>query len=94
MLRVHARLAGEATRPPIVLVHGATNSAAVWRFWQAGLAARGWSSWALDLRGHGDSPAADLARTRLADYADDVAALLAELLGPPVVVGWSMSGRR
>lgn len=92
MLSVHAVLAGEAARAPIVLVHGAANSAAVWRPWQVELAARGWSSWALDLRGHGSSPSVDLARTTMADYADDVAALVVELARPPVVVGWSMGG--
>jgi len=92
VLGVHAVLAGGARRPPIVLVHGAANSSAVWPFWQAGLAARGWSSWALDLRGHGRSPCADLARTTMADYADDVAALVSELARPPVLVGWSMGG--
>src|SRR5262245_48165940 len=47
-------------RPPIVLVHGAANSSGVWRFWQVHLTARGWSSHALDLRGHGDGEAVDL----------------------------------
>ena len=73
-------------------MHGAANSAAVWHFWQAELAARGWSSWALDLRGHGASPAADLGRTTMSDYADDVAALVVELARPAVVMGWSMGG--
>lgn len=92
MLTVHATLAAEAGRPPIVLVHGAANSAGVWRLWQAELAARGWSSWALDLRGHGGSAAVDLGRTTMVHYADDVARLAADLARPPVVVGWSMGG--
>ena len=82
-------MAAEAGRPPIVLVHGAANSAVVWRFWQAELAVRGWSSWALDLRGHGGSDAADLGRTTMADYADDVARLIvyAALDAPDAVTG-------
>jgi pimeloyl-ACP methyl ester carboxylesterase len=92
VLTVHAVLAGETTRAPIVLVHGAANSSLVWRFWQAALAARGWSSWALDLRGHGASPAIDLGRITMADYAADVVALGTTLARPPVVVGWSMGG--
>jgi pimeloyl-ACP methyl ester carboxylesterase len=92
VLSVHAVLAGDAARPPIVLVHGTANSSAVWPFWQAGLASRGWSSWALDLRGHGRSPCVDLARTTMADYADDVGSLVSELARPPVIVGWSMGG--
>jgi pimeloyl-ACP methyl ester carboxylesterase len=92
VLSVRAVLAKGPARPPLVLVHGAANSAAVWHFWQGELAARGWSSWALDLRGHGASPAADLGRTTMSDYADDVAALAIELARPAVVMGWSMGG--
>jgi pimeloyl-ACP methyl ester carboxylesterase len=92
VLAVHALLAGPAARPPIILVHGAANSSLVWRFWQPALADRGWSSWALDLRGHGTSPAADLARATMTDYADDVVALMTELARLAVVVGWSMGG--
>jgi pimeloyl-ACP methyl ester carboxylesterase len=92
VLTLHATLAADAGHPPIVLVHGAANSASVWRFWQAELAARGWSSWALDLRGHGGSAAVDLGRTTMADYADDVVRLAADLARPPVVMGWSMGG--
>src|SRR4030095_1276208 len=92
VLSAHAVLAAGTSRPPIVLVHGAANSATVWRFWQAELARRGWSSWALALRGHGGSPAADLGRTSMADYADDVAALVRELARPAVLMGWSIGG--
>jgi len=92
VLSVHAVPAGASRRPPIVLVHGACNSAGVWRYWQADLASRGWSSWALDLRGHGASPVGDLASTTMADYADDVAAIAGELARPPIVMGWSLGG--
>jgi pimeloyl-ACP methyl ester carboxylesterase len=92
VLSVHVVLAEEASRPPIVLVHGAANSARVWRFWQRELAVRGWASWALDLRGHGDSGGDDLARTSMSDYAADVARVVTALVRPPVLVGWSMGG--
>ena len=92
MLSVRTLLATGSSRPPIVLVHGAANSATVWRFWQVELASRGWSTWALDLRGHGDSAAMDLSHTSMADYADDVSALLRELARPAVLLGWSMGG--
>ena len=81
-----------AVRPPIVLVHGAANSAAVWTFWQRELAARGWPSYALDLRGHGASGPADLSRTGMADYAADVAALAEQFARTPILLGWSMGG--
>ena len=92
MLSVRAILAPGSSRPPIVLVHGAANSASIWRFWQADLASQGWSSWALDLRGHGGSLAGDLARTSMVDYAEDVTTLVRELARPPVLIGWSMGG--
>jgi pimeloyl-ACP methyl ester carboxylesterase len=92
ILRVRSTLAGDEGRSPVILVHGAVNAAGVWRFWQDGLAARGWSSHALDLRGHGESEPIDLSETRMADYADDVSALARELRRPPVLLGWSMGG--
>ena len=79
-------------RPPIVLVHGAANSTGVWVFWQRALAARGWASHAIDLRGHGRSEQIDLSGTRMGDYADDVRSLVVQLLRPPVLMGWSMGG--
>jgi pimeloyl-ACP methyl ester carboxylesterase len=75
-----------------VLVHGAANSAAVWIFWQEELCRRGWSSHALDLRGHGLSAATDLSTTRMQDYASDVIDCAAQLRHPPVLIGWSMGG--
>ena len=79
-------------RPPLLLIHGAANSARCWQYWQSELAVRGWSSHAVDLRGHGRSDSLDLSRIRMHDYAADAAAAAAQLAGPPVVVGWSMGG--
>ncbi len=79
-------------RPPLLLIHGSANSASVWTLWHQELATHGWSSYALDLRGHGRSPTVDLARVSMADYADDVYTLLRQLRQPPILVGWSMGG--
>ena len=81
-----------SNRPPIVLVHGAANSALAWKFWQQELAARGWPSYAVDLRGHRNSEPVDLSSTRMQDYAVDVQAIAAQIRQPPVIVGWSMGG--
>jgi pimeloyl-ACP methyl ester carboxylesterase len=78
--------------PPVVLVHGAANSAVVWTFWQQALAKRGLASHAVDLRGRGKSDAVDLSSTSMADYADDVRGVIAGLDRKPVVMGWSMGG--
>jgi pimeloyl-ACP methyl ester carboxylesterase len=81
-----------AGKPPIVLVHGAANSAIVWTYWQEALAARGRASYAVDLRGHGKRERIDLSRTAMQDYADDVRALIRDLDARPIVMGWSMGG--
>ena len=75
----------------IVLVHGAANSAGVWRFWQTALARHGWTTHAVDLRGHG-ADATDLSAVSMHDYAADVAEFAQSLDAPPVVMGWSMGG--
>lgn len=78
--------------PPIVLVHGAANSASVWVFWQRELAQRGWASYAVNLRGHGGDDDTDVSHATMDDYADDVGAFVGELSRPPVLLGWSMGG--
>lgn len=93
MLSISAVVPQEPVNPaPLVLLHGAANSARVWTFWQRELAARGWASYALDLRGHGGSSPTDLSRTSMADYAADVGTLAAQLPQPSVLMGWSMGG--
>lgn len=93
MLAVSAVLSDEhVERPPLLLVHGSANSAAVWTFWQRELAAHGWSSYAIDLRGHGKSGPTSLSETTMDDYTNDVDALLRQLRERPVVMGWSMGG--
>ncbi len=83
---------GGGDRPPVVLVHGAANSAAVWTHWQRELAARGYASYAIDLRGHGCSDPIELSQTSMHDYADDVRASVRELARTVVLAGWSMGG--
>lgn len=93
MLAVQATLPNhDRGRPPVVLVHGAANAAAVWTFWMSRLAAEGWPVYALDLRGHGSSEPLDLSRTSMHDYLDDVRRLAEQLRRRPVVIGWSMGG--
>jgi len=79
--------------PPVVLVHGAANSASVWTYWQQQLADAGIASYAAGLRGHDPGDATtDLGGTSMHDYADDVRAASAALNERPVVMGWSMGG--
>jgi len=92
ILRAHSSVVEGDARPPVILVHGAANSGGVWTFWQDELARRGWSSHAIDLRGHGASAVAELGTTRMADYADDIGTLARTLRQPPILIGWSMGG--
>jgi pimeloyl-ACP methyl ester carboxylesterase len=93
MIAVQARLpAKDAGRPPVILVHGAANSATVWTYWSAALASDGWPTYAIDLRGHGASEPIDLSRTSMRDYLADVRQLAGQLRERPVMIGWSMGG--
>ncbi len=81
-----------ASTPPILLVHGLAGGAWYWDRFQRVLAGHGFTSHALNLRGHHDSrPVADLGRVSLADYVADVGEAAA-LLGRPVVMGHSLGG--
>lgn len=93
MLAVSTRLPdARSSNPPVILVHGAANSAIVWGFWQEELARCGWASYAVDLRGHGRSSAISLSKTTMQDYAADIRRVAEMLDRPPVVLGWSMGG--
>ncbi|HVC34775.1 MAG TPA: alpha/beta fold hydrolase, partial [Chloroflexota bacterium] len=92
MLAVSTMFPQNSVHPPVVLIHGAANSALVWTFWQRELAARGWASHAIDLRGHGRSEPIDLSRTSMHDYAADVTTVVAQLSRKPIVIGWSTGG--
>jgi pimeloyl-ACP methyl ester carboxylesterase len=93
MLGVTAALPDrDSARPPLILVHGAANSASIWTFWQQELAAQGWASYAIDLRGHGRSIRVDLSTTSMYDYAADGCMLALQFKRSPIVLGWSMGG--
>jgi pimeloyl-ACP methyl ester carboxylesterase len=76
----------------VVLLHGWIASGGLNWFTAFGPLARHYTVLAPDLRGHGRG-LRSRRRFRLADCADDVAALLDELdLGPAIAVGYSMGG--
>jgi pimeloyl-ACP methyl ester carboxylesterase len=92
--RVHYAERGERREgaTPVVLVHGAGASAAIWMMVMARVA-RASHVVAIDLPGHGPSPLPDAgcAALSLEGYRDAVGALAATLcLGPSVLVGHSM----
>ncbi|MEX0345277.1 MAG: alpha/beta hydrolase [Rhizobiaceae bacterium] len=80
--------------PPILLVHGAWHGAWCWaETFVPYFAEKGFEVYAIDLRGHGKSPAVKSMRwNRIRDYVDDVEAIAGKLSVPPVVIGHSMGG--
>jgi pimeloyl-ACP methyl ester carboxylesterase len=90
----HVEVAGPADGPGVLLVHGNCCSGGFWRPLLRHLPAA-WRVVMPDLRGYGESQPAPVDATRgLADFADDLAALLPEVFPdrPVVVVGHSMGG--
>jgi pimeloyl-ACP methyl ester carboxylesterase len=82
-------------RPPLLFVHGMNHGAWSWReHWMPAAAERGWSSYAVSLRGHGGSGGHDdLRRWKFRDYEHDVMQAIIELPRPPVIVGHSMGAQ-
>jgi pimeloyl-ACP methyl ester carboxylesterase len=79
-------------RTPVLLLHGGGQTRHAWGETAETLAGRGWSTIALDLRGHGDSDWSPQADYRLEVLADDVRTVVAQLDAPPVLVGASLGG--
>lgn len=79
-------------RTPLVFVHGAYVGAWCWaEHFLEYFGQLGHPAWAVSLRGHGRSAGRDrLHQFGLDDYADDLAAVLAGVSTPPVLVGHSM----
>ena len=79
-------------RGSVVLLHGGGQRRHSWRRTGARLAASGWSSYAFDARGHGESswaPDGDYSENAL---IRDLEAITKGLDDPPVLVGASMGG--
>jgi pimeloyl-ACP methyl ester carboxylesterase len=94
-LRLHVREWGRADGPPIVFIHGLSQSHLCWARQYESALAEEFRLVAYDLRGHGMSQAPPepehYADGRL--WADDLAAVIEQLrLDRPVLVGWSYGG--
>jgi pimeloyl-ACP methyl ester carboxylesterase len=85
-------VSGPPGAPTVVLLHGLVASGGLNWFQAFGPLGRHFRVVAPDLRGHGRGVRSNR-RFRLADCADDVAALIRELgTGPVIAVGYSMGG--
>ncbi|MFI6093221.1 alpha/beta fold hydrolase [Streptomyces sp. NPDC051218] len=83
---------GEASSPPLVLLHGGGQTRHAWSRTGPRLAALGWQVIAPDLRGHGASQWSADGDYDLGLFAQDVRALASELGRPPVLIGASLGG--
>jgi non-heme chloroperoxidase len=94
-LRLHVREWGPADGPPILFIHGLSQSHLCWaRQYQSTLGEE-FRLVAYDLRGHGmsEAPLEPEHYTDAKLWADDVAAIIDQLrLDRPVLVGWSYGG--
>ncbi|WP_373974632.1 alpha/beta hydrolase [Chitinibacter sp. SCUT-21] len=89
----HVSAHTETTRAPILLLHGAFAGAWCWQAVQDDLAAAGWDSYALSLRGHGHSDGdLLLASATINDFIADVEVALAQIGEPCILVGHSLGG--
>ena len=95
MLEVITKPAFERrTRTPLLFVHGAWHGAWCWdRGFLDFFAQRGWDSYALSLRNHGESDDSGRLRwIRHQTFVADIADIANELEKPPVMIGHSMGG--
>ena len=86
-MRLTVHEAGPADAPAVVLVHGWAQSGAAW---PEGV--DGYRTYAVDLRGHGESDEPLDGYRDSAAWAEDLAAVLAHVGRPAVLVGWSYGG--
>jgi pimeloyl-ACP methyl ester carboxylesterase len=94
-LRLHVREWGNRAGPPILLVHGWSQSHACWSRQVTGGLTEDFRVVTLDNRGHGMSEKPTDARQYLdpQHWADDIAAVIDGLgLDRPVLVAWSYGG--
>lgn len=82
------------TQTPLLFVHGAWHGAWCWsEHFLDYFVTRGYSVYALSLRGHGASDGRERLRWwRVADYVADIRQVVAGLPQPPVIIGHSMGG--
>jgi non-heme chloroperoxidase len=94
-LEVLASVPASAPEPiPLLFIHGAYTGAWCWdEHFLPFFAEAGYAAYAVSLSGHGGSRGRDrLDQLSIADYVADVAAVVARLPAPPVLIGHSMGG--
>lgn len=80
------------TRGSVLLLHGGGQTRHSWQRTGRRLAEHGWSAYAVDARGHGESQWADDGDYSIAAHARDVVDVAESLSEPLVLVGASLGG--
>ena len=83
---------GDPDADQVIFLHGGGQTRHSWGGTADAIAERGWCSWALDARGHGESDWAPGGDYRLASFAADVEMVIGEIGGQPAIVGASLGG--
>jgi pimeloyl-ACP methyl ester carboxylesterase len=91
-LHLVADVWGDPGAWPVLLLHGGGQTRHAWGSTAERVAADGWRTVALDLRGHGDSQWAPNGDYSFTAFGGDVVAVVDQLGRPPVLVGASLGG--
>lgn len=91
-VRLAADLRGPADGWPVLLLHGGGQTRHAWGATAERVAAMGWRTVAIDLRGHGDSAWAPNGDYSFTAFSADILAVCDQLGRPPVLVGASLGG--
>lgn len=94
-IKLHVREWGKGDAPAILFIHGWSQNHLCWHKQYESKLADAFRLVALDLRGHGmsEAPGAQEQYTESQPWADDIAAIIAQLhLDQTVLVGWSYGG--
>lgn len=83
---------GDPSGPAVIFLHGGGQTRHSWGGTAAAVAERGWCSWTIDARGHGESDWAPDGDYRLSAFAADVAGFVEDMGGRPALVGASLGG--
>jgi len=83
---------GEPGARNVVFLHGGGQTRHSWGGTAAAMAERGWCTWTLDARGHGESDWAPGGDYRLGSFAADVGHVVEEIGERPAIVGASLGG--
>lgn len=83
---------GDPADPPVLFLHGGGQTRHSWGRAAEVVAGRGWCTYTVDSRGHGESDWSSEGRYALRHFAADLVTVAEQIGGQPVVVGASLGG--